>query len=159
MKRHRLWLRSLSAFVVIMAALVLAGCAVPGRQLYWDAKVNELCAKDGGVTIFHKLRMSKADASLLSHVGGKRDVPVKELADPVAPAYAELRKTTIKTGSPSVTRTEATIVRRLDQTVLARWVIYTRSGGDILTIDHPSAYSCPEFKEILSDLQSLFVIE
>jgi hypothetical protein len=143
------------------AVLLLAGCMgwVPGRQSHWDAKVREMCEKDGGVHIFEKLRISRADVDLLGSLDGKIDVPLKRLAKPNSPAYADMRVTNVNEGNPQVTRTEATIVRQVDGAVVARWISYARFGGDLPSPAHPSSFRCPELKQITADLQPLFIVE
>ncbi len=141
----------------------LTGCMsyVPGQQFYWDAQVKEMCAKDGGVTILEKLLISKADVDLLGNVDGNIRIPSKKTAHPNAPAYSELNITFIrKEGNPSVWRAESVVRRRLDQAVVARWITYTRSGGDIPTgLTHDSSFTCPDLKKITSDLQPLFILK
>lgn len=144
------------------AFLLVSGCAgyVPGRQAYWDAQVTEMCARDGGVRIFHKLRISESDIPHLLYVGRKIAVPSKELASPKAPAYYELRVTPLKhEGNLQVSRTESTTTRRSDGAIVARWVSYTRSGGDFPSHAYPSHFTCPDMKVIGADLQQLFVLE
>ena len=147
--------------VIAVATVTLASCAgyVPGQQAYWDAKVKEMCEKDGGVKIFEKLRVSKADIELLERVDGKIGVHPKELANPNAPAYEELKITDLRGWNPRVSRSEMIVIRRADQAVVARAIIYARSGGDFPSPAHPSSFSCPDFKTIISDLQQLFIVE
>ena len=148
--------------MVLLATATLSGCMgwVPGRQAYWDAQVKEMCAKDGGVQIFEKLRISKSDIDLLGRVGGKIGVPVKELAHPNSPAYSVLTITNLREWNPRVSRSESTIIRRADQAVVARSVVYARSGGDFPTgFSEGTSFVCPDLKKITSDLQQLFVVE
>lgn len=155
MSTHRIFV------AVLVIPTLVAGCMgyVPGRQSYWDDKVKEFCGRDGGVKIFEKLLLTESDVELLGKVDGKIDVPIKQLAKSNAPAYAELRITNIHEGTPSVTRTESMIIRRADQAVIARWIVYSRFGGDFPSPAHPSAFRCPDFKKIASDLQPMFVVE
>lgn len=44
--------------VALISLLVLAIGFYEGRKAYWDSKVREMCAKDGGVQIINKLRVS-----------------------------------------------------------------------------------------------------
>lgn len=137
------------------------GCMgyVPGQQSYWDAQVKEMCERDGGVKIYEKLHISKSDIDLLGRVDGKIDVPIKQLAKPNSPVYAELKITNLQEGNPQVTRTESTIIRRIDQVIIARWIVYSRFGGDFPSLAHPSTLRCPDIKKITSDLQSLFIVD
>lgn len=141
--------------------ILFSGCVgyVPGQQSYWDAQVREMCERDGGVKIYEKLHISKSDIDLLGRVDGKIDMPIKQLAKPNSPAYAELKITNLNDGNPQVTRTESTIIRRIDQVTIAQWIVYSRFGGDFPSLSHPSTFRCPDIKKITADLQSLFIVE
>jgi hypothetical protein len=145
--------------VFLIALLILTILFYEGRKAYWDVQVKEMCVRDGGVKIFEKLRISKADIDLLGRVDGKIDVPIKQLAKPESPAYMELEFTNLREGEPRITRTESAVIRRADRIVVARWVIYSRFGGDFPSPAHPSISRCPELKKITSDLQPLFIVE
>ena len=149
--------------VALLLLVTLVGCAgyVPGRQSYWDAQVKEMCEKDGGVQIIEKLRITKLDVNLLGGgADGKIDIMIKELAHPRAPVYAVIKETIIREVNPSVWRSESEIVRRVDQVIVARWVAYSRSGGDFPTgLAHDSRFTCPDLKKITSDMQQLFIVE
>jgi hypothetical protein len=149
---------SFSLLVVCLLAITLAGC-MPGQQSYWDAQVKEMCAKDGGVTIYQKLRISESEMRLLGTVGGMIGIPAKDLAKPNAPVYEELKIVDIRDSNPRVSRSEMLIVRRSDGATVARAIIYARSGGDFPSPAHPSSFSCPEFNVVISELQQLFVVE
>lgn len=150
---------TLAALVITVLGGLAALGYVPGRQSYWDAQVKEMCAKDGGVQIFERLHVSNSDIEALGRVGGKIGIPAKELAHPKAPAYEELKITSLNAGNPQVTRSEMLVVRRIDQAVIARAIIYARSGGDFPSPAHPSSFSCPDFKTVLSDFQKLFIVK
>jgi hypothetical protein len=148
--------------MMLLAVVTLSGCMgwAPGRQAYWDAQVKEMCDKDGGVKIFEKLRISKPDIDLLGRIDGKIAVPSKNSAHPNAPVYSELKITSIRDANPRVFRSESVIIRRADQTILARWVAYSRSGGDFPTgLSEGTSFNCPDLKAITSDLQQLFIVE
>lgn len=99
------------------------------------------------------------DIDLLGKVDGKIGVPIKNLAHPNAPAYAVNRITILREGNPSVWRSEWEIMRRSDQVVVARWVAYSRSGGDFPSWAHESRFICPNLTKITSELHQLFIIE
>ncbi|HYA19065.1 MAG TPA: hypothetical protein VEG25_00230 [Burkholderiales bacterium] len=155
------WLLATPFLIIALVTvlLILAFGFYEGRKAYWDSKVKEMCEKDGGVRIIEKVRISQADIDLLGRVGGKIGVPIKELAKPNAPVYAELKITDLREWNPRVSRSEAVIRRRVDKTVVARWVIYARSGGDFPSPSHGTSFSCPDLKAITSDLQPLFIVE
>jgi len=151
-----------NASTIVALSAVIAGCMgwAPGQQSYWDEKVKEMCEKDGGVKIYEKLRVSKVDIERLGRVGGKIGVPVKELAHPNSPAYSLMTVTNLREWNPRVSRVESIIIRRGDQAVVARSVVYARSGGDFPTgMSEGTSFSCPDSRKITSDLQELFVVE
>jgi len=142
-----------------MAAL-LSGCAgyVPGAKAYWDAKVKEMCHKDGGVKIIKRVHLSEKDMDELRVYGGKIGIPSRRAAPPQAPIYSELTFTTIREKNPRVERAEAKVVQQADGIVVARWVAYFRSGGDFPTgFSESTSYVCPTTKVIERDLQQLFI--
>lgn len=151
-----------AAWIFPLLVSFVHGCAgyVPGRQAYWDAQVREMCAKDGGVEIFDKLRLKERDLQFISRRDGKFLVPSKQSAVPNAPVYSEMRITYLrKEPGPQVWRAESIITRTSDQAVIARWVVYTRSGGDLPSPAHESHFTCPDLKTIASDIQRLFVVD
>jgi hypothetical protein len=159
--RYRVNYRNLPIAVGSALLIVLAGCAgyEPGRQAYWDARVREMCNKDGGVRVFEQIHISKAEIDLLGRVDGKIAVPAKRLAHPKSTIFAENKITHIRASNPAVWRSEWAVVRREDRVVVAQWVSYVRVGGDPPTYAHPSTFICPNPGEITSDLQELFVVE
>ena len=148
---------------VLLLLLMLPGCAgwLPGRQAYWDEKVNELCKNDGGVQIFQPLRISQTEANLLGRTAGRISVPIKQLADPNAPVYAEHKRTYLGgEGNVHIGRTESSIIRRRDGVEIARWVAYSRSGGEpAIGLSDGTTRFCPDLKSIDADLQRLFIVE
>lgn len=135
--------------IASLLTITFTGCMgyVPGQQSYWDAQVKEMCEKDGGVQIFEKLRISKTDIHLLERTNGNISVLAKNLSHPNAPAYAVNKVTILKEGNPSVWRSEWNIVRRVDKVIVARWVAYSRSGGEVPSPAHGSRITCPDLKK------------
>jgi hypothetical protein len=123
---------------------------MPGRQTYWDARIRELCEKDGGVAILDRVSVAKGDSTAIA---------VKALADPKAPVYAETRSTTIREGNPSVWRSEWQVVRRSDQAIVARAIQYSRAGGDFPTVANATWFGCPDNDRMKASLEKLFVVQ
>ena len=145
--------------LAILGLLVIAVIYFLGEKAYWDDKVKEMCEKDGGVIILNKLQVSKKESELLPRAGeNKLGVAFKEMAEPNAPAYAELNQTQINSGNPNVVREEVIVKRRTDGAVVAKWIMYTRSGGDIPSYGHPTSFRCPEIEKLMDDLQPLFIV-
>ena len=159
--------------VVVTLTVTISGCLgyVPGRQTYWDSEVRDMCAKDGGFTVYEKVRISRADVergvlprNWPSGQIGKVDPIIgfapKALARPDAPIYAvDEGNTIIRDWNPRVIRTQERVERR-DGVVVARYVLYTRSGGDVPSPSHPSSYTCPDIHPMFQELsKQLIVVE
>lgn len=128
-----------------MGALVLVSCAgwVPGRQGYWDAKVSEMCEKDGGTKVFEVMELPKSQYNLLLNKFGKLDIPLDQPSSDNAPLAKRERLTHIRDGNPSVWRYEVTVIRKSDQKILGTQITYARVGGDFPSPAHESSFSCP----------------
>jgi hypothetical protein len=148
---------------VIIALLLLAAGYYEGRKAYWDYRVRQMCEKDGGVTIYQKVHVSneQIEHHVLPISGGRLSVATKAQARPDAPIFAVERTSTFRGVDPAVRRTESLIVRRSDETVVAKIVRYVRSGGDLPTgIAEGTTYICPDPREIARTMgEQLFVIE
>lgn len=117
-------------FVAIPVSLGLGGCFgyLPGEITYWDARVDELCRKDGGVTIFETVELPTAEYERYLRRGGELWLPSVfgpngKRADPM---YVRRTLTSLRIGNPHVTRSTASIVRGSDHKVLATRVAYSR---------------------------------
>lgn len=149
-----------------LLVVTLAGCMgyVPGRQPYWDAQVREMCAKDGGVEIFERVRVSKSDIDrrvLPMTIDGRLSVAIRELAHPDSPVYGVERITLLhQEGNLSVSRRELSVIRRIDQVMIAKQVSYGRFGGDLPTgLVHDTSYGCPDSEARAASLAGLFILQ
>lgn len=142
---------------------LLAGCAgyVPGRQTYWDSRIEKLCAEDGGVRIIERVVLSPRDLASLPKSNGMVSVPSEATRDPSHLVYAKTAGTTmLHERNPSVRRDVRVVIRASDKRVVAEWVVYSRVGGDFPTgISHPSSFTCPEPRQLIEELQPLFVVK
>jgi len=145
--------------VVVVAALGVTFAFYEGRKAYWDNEVREMCARDGGVQIFQRVRISDADIRLLGRNNGNIAIPIKDLAPVDTPVYSEATTTYLHKINPLVWRRQVTVVGRVDGRVLAQWVVYSRVGGDFPGFPHPSYFGCPKLNKIASDTQDIFIVE
>jgi hypothetical protein len=129
------------------------------RKAHWDRKITQLCQSDGGVTVFERVRISPAQRALLGSVDQKIAIPIKELAPPDAAVYSQLKTTHLRVADPEVWRDEVSVIRAADQKTIARWVVYSRLGGDFPTFAHPSRHACPDLEQITSEVQRVFLLE
>ena len=127
---------------VILIALGIAYCEA--NKAYWDHRVRELCDKDGGVTVFERMEISKADYPNLEYTSlGALIFPSQTHAKPEDPFFIEFNSKSLREGFTDVFRFEQSIVRTIDGKRLSKLVSYSRRGGDFPTgIVHPSSFSC-----------------
>jgi hypothetical protein len=119
--------------VVVIAAYLLGACSAD-----WDAKVKDLCQKDGGVTVYERVRLSKDEARHVTGPAGGFVVPQKDADDAGRPYVSESKRVVLNDGNPKVFRTETVIVRTSDRKVLSRVVYYAR----VARIGFDSGYTC-----------------
>jgi hypothetical protein len=138
-------------FAFSSSAVLLAACATPS-QMYWDHRVKELCEKDGGVTVYEKVELTKEEFN-------KLDIPFEKHAKPDTPYYRVSLVDVVINDSPRVWKGGQKIVRRSDGKVLGMQIYYARRGGDILTgISESSHYGCEQINNINLDIdKSIFV--
>src|SRR4051812_19028438 len=112
--------------IVAITTSLLMGCGSMQRA-YWDAKVGELCRKDGGVTVYERVKISSDDYKRLGGSGGRIPVPPKRIARPDAPYVTESEDAWLNE-DPGVLQSETRIVRTSDKKVLSRMINYARVG-------------------------------
>lgn len=129
--------------LVLIGLVILALAYTELNKAYWDYRVNELCEKDGGVTVFEKVKLSKEEYELNEGRNGAINV-MSEDTSKTAHQYAWKSITkVINSNQPHVWRAEYVTYRKSDNKELGTWVIYSRRGGDFPTvISHPSSFSC-----------------
>ena len=147
----------ISMIGVFLLALVLAIAFYEGRKAYWDFRIERMCQKDGGATVFEKIRLTQDEYERLGGRMGEIPIPERETADASAAFVADRQDKIIREGSPSVWRAESTIYALDDNRQIARFVSYTRRGGDFPTYQHPSYFRCNNKTKLTS--KKIFIIE
>lgn len=150
-----------STFICSSIFCFLAGCATPS-QMYWDHKVKELCEKDGGVTVYEKVELTKEEYKNFGGANGIIPIPSED--SPIAEKYEYLSKNIemeINHSDPYVRRMEYIVYRKSDKKIIGRFVNYTRIGGDIDTgISEKTHFSCADMKSISLDIErEIFTIK
>jgi len=138
---------------IALCTLVFSGCVgyVLGQQSYWDAQVREMCAKDGGVTVYESVELSEAQYKSLGGVQGGLPLPHVSGKNSDYPYYYEMSDSNIRESNPAIVRTEMLVRRRSDEKLLGRSVRYVRRGGDMPTgIVADSSFGCPESTQLTS---------
>lgn len=133
--------------VLVPVALVLVFILVvgffEGRKAYWDYRVTEMCAKDGGVKISEIIDVDKSTYESLKNKFGQIDIPSKD--DPRSIGSIAVHSYTdvyIRRSDPEVRRSELAVTKASSGVVVAKSTTYSRVGGDLLVL-HPSYFSCP----------------
>jgi hypothetical protein len=150
--------RVADAFGILTIATFLAGCTayVPGKQGYWDAKVKEMCERDGGVTLVAQVPITTSQLRSLGRVGDYPSIPLERFAKPSDPVFIRTHETVIRESNPRVTKWEETIVRHSDLQIVGRTVRYRRAGGDFPSPAEPSSFSCPPDPEIYAQSSKVY---
>jgi hypothetical protein len=142
-------------------AILLVGCMgyVPGEKAYWDSHIKDLCDKEGHVRIIERVLLSKSELQQMSRSDGKLVLRIRTTKPIDEPVYAQVANASLlNERSPEVRRTELIAVRRSDQKVVARWVEFSRVGGDPPTgLTHESSFHCPDPLQVIAELQPLFL--
>jgi len=156
----------LASVAYLFLGLVLVTLAYFGfceaRKAYWDHKVRLMCEKDGGLTIYEKVTISRSrNKNLFSEVNGILNIPYDLIAKPDHAYYAKSEpEKVIRESAPKVWQDEYLHIRKADNKVIARQRYYARRGGDFpIGIAHDSSFSCPTSEQAQKSLQTLFVTE
>lgn len=154
----------LRALQVMSAALVLVatnGCMgyVPGKQSYWDAKVEDMCKADGGMTTYEQVLISQEDYRRFNGSAGVIFISDERSMRPGYPFASRTTEQVLNDDNPRVVRRETYYFRRSDRKVLAKAVEYSRVGGDVPSFGHPSMFYCPSSKAQMAALRMVFKLQ
>lgn len=145
--------RAIKFMGLALCAFSINGCATPS-QAYWDAKVKELCEKDGGVTVFERVELTKYEYEHLN-------IQFEKFGKTDNLYYRESLEKIVINENPRVWKGGQKIIRRTDGKVLGTQISYGRRGGDIPTgISEESHFGCEDIKSINLDIdKSIFSIK
>lgn len=129
--------------VVLVLSLILVIGFFEGRKAYWDYRVREMCAKDGGVKTNEILDVDESTYESLKNKFGQIDIPSQ--GDPRSVgsiAVHSYKDVYIRRSNPEVRRSEIAVTRSANGAVVATSTTYSRVGGDLFAL-HPSYFACP----------------
>jgi hypothetical protein len=138
---------ALAVGLVILSAPMLVSNRV---KAHYDQQVRELCAKDGGVSVYETVRLSAERFDKWGNVG----IHEKGYAKPTDEYYYESDIHYYRQGNPTLLRSRSWIVRRSDGKVLGEAISYGRGGGDLPGPWHGSSFHCPPIAEAEGKLES-----
>jgi hypothetical protein len=145
-----------------MTSWFLAACGwMPGYRWYWEARVREMCEKDGGVRIFERVLVTPAQVKTLPRVGSHLVVPEEGNAKPDTPVFRRISRTQIRDDDPPIVRHEETIVRRYDQRIVGVAVSYSWTPVEYPSsfIAHPAKMWCPDLEQIYEGIERVYRLE
>ena len=150
--------RAVRLGLVVVAAVLWFGGSfweAGGKKIYWDTKVRELCAKDGGVKVHETVELPGE----LYDQYAKRNwvLPDKAGAKSTDEYYVEREVFYYHKDDPQVTRSQTRIVQRSDGKVLGEYIDYGRGGGDLPGPWHGSSFSCSDIKRPSNIETSIFI--
>ncbi len=127
---------------------------ISGKKMYYDARVDKMCVKDGGIRVFEKVTLPATKFNNYE----KRNwlLPENNQASDDE-YYVKTDKHYYMKGRINLSRRQYVIIRREDEKILGELVIYGRGGGDIPGPWHASSYSCPSHNKLPNFETSIFV--
>ena len=148
---------------VVLAPIIVLVAGVGGceaRKAYYDWQVREMCKKDGGITVYEHINMSREVAASMGRVGGHLSITIESAAPANDIAFLRGEPNVLREGEPSIRRHEQAIVRRSDGKVVGSVVRYARAGGDFpFTASNPSVFSCPDWPQYYAEIAKIFVVK
>ena len=145
----------MKAILLLLVSIVaLHGCATPS-QMAADSEVRRLCAIDGGITVYERVKLPAARFDQW----GNASIPAKRLASDSDKYYYEREYVNLRSGDPQIIKTIHKIIRRSDGKILGESIRYGRGGGDIPGPWHPSSFICPEISKSVPSIESSVFIK
>lgn len=129
--------------VALVLLLILGIGFYEGRKAYWDYRVREMCAKDGGYATYEKVSISRAQFLAWGGVGDVLGLPNESDNRNDIPYFRRTKDETLRKGNPQLIRLETGFVRRSDEKLMGKSVHYFRRGGDFPSWAHDSSFGCP----------------
>ncbi len=128
---------------------------VTGKKMYWDARVREMCAQDGGEKIYETEKLPEDQFDKWGLVKFYHP-SMKELA--LGSNYKfSWKEIYLREKNPKIIRSHYSIIRNTDEKLLGELIYYVRIGGDLPGFWHGSSYSCPNDAGTNKFLKSIFV--
>ena len=139
----------LSLLLILLS--ITGGCASISKDQL-DAEVTRLCALDGGARIYEAVRLPASSFNSYGQINFYH--PTKKKAA-LGDEYIFKNKTEqIRSGTtiqiPSdaeILRFQFQVIRKGDGKLLGESVLYSRRGGDVPALAHPSTFTCPGFDQ------------
>lgn len=127
--------------------------AVAGKKMYWDTKVREMCAKDGGISVYESVELPAVMFNKWGQINFYRPNQGENALGSEYLVKVETQFLRTENEDPVIMRFQSQVFRKSDGKLLVDSVSYARRGGDLPGPWHASSYRCPEHvKDILDEL-------
>lgn len=135
-------------FAVLLAAALISleGCMgyIPGEKSDWDARVAEMCKKEGGTKVFQTIELSPKEYDSLLNRRGQVDLPHASSANLDQKFVYTSDTEYLARGAVEVRKYVTRVLRRSDGSILAERISFARVGGDPpLGLGHQTHFLCP----------------
>jgi hypothetical protein len=120
---------------------------VLGKKEYYDAQVRELCAQDGGVSVYETVELPAERFTKWGQINFYHPTEGENALGPEYLVKDETRFLRAETEDPTLVRHHFQVFRRTDGKLLGERIAYGRGGGDLPGSWHPSSFSCPDPRE------------
>lgn len=127
--------------LVLMGALLATIAFYEARKAYWDAQVRELCAKDGGVKVYEKVKLPSTEFNEWMQPKNYRPTKGENALGDSYRVATSVRY--FNEWNPQVARHHIQLWRRSDNRLLGESISYSRGGGDFPSPSHGSSFICP----------------
>ncbi len=127
---------------------------VAGKKMYWDAKVRELCAQDGGIKVYETVKLPAENFNKWGQPNFYRPNQGENALGTGYVFRSEIKK--YRKSDPSTSRRLYQVFRKENNKILGESVTYVRSGGDLPGPWHSSTYRCPEDGGVIPLLVEIF---
>jgi hypothetical protein len=113
-----------------------------GRNFYYDAKIDHLCAVDGGIKVYETVKLPE---NRFDKWGGVNFYHPTQGENALGSEYI-FRSTDsyFREGQPKMSKTHVQIFRQRDMKLLGQVITYIRDGGDHPFRWNGSEYRCPD---------------
>jgi len=126
---------------------------VAGKKMYWDAKVRDLCAKDGGIRVYETVELAAEKFNKWGQINFYHPTQGEDALGSEYLVKVETRFLRAEDEDPVIMRFQNRVFRQSDGKLLAESISYARRGGDLPGPWHPSSYRCPDHaKDVLDEL-------
>ncbi|MES9830210.1 MAG: hypothetical protein ABW201_18270 [Candidatus Thiodiazotropha sp.] len=115
--------------------------AFAGKKMYYDVQVREMCAKDGGITVFETVELP---AEMFNRWGQPNFYNQTLGEDALGQEYIFRKEIKYyRKQDPAVSRRSYRVIRKSDNKLIGESVVYGRGGGDLPGPWQGSNYRCP----------------